>query len=199
VLDLAPATNALIELVRSVRSDQLTGPTPCEAISVGALLDHIEGLSDAFTQAARKTPPPGGSVPPSVDASRLGTDWAERIPGRLAELAVAWRDDSAWTGMTEAGGIDLPGEIAGVIALDEVIVHGWDLAVATGQPYSCPEPLLEAAYGFVASSAEQNPEGTPGLFGPPVPVAADAPLLDRLIGKAGRDPGWRPARAGVAG
>ena len=101
--------------------------------------------------------------------------------------------------MTEAGGIDLPGEIAGVIALNEVVVHGWDLAVATGQQYSCPDALLEAAYGFVASSAEQNPDGTPGLFGPPVPVGADAPLLDRLIGKAGRDPGWRWATTGGAG
>jgi uncharacterized protein (TIGR03086 family) len=199
VLDLAPATSALAELVRGVHGNQLDGRTPCEAISVGALLDHIDGLSVAFTQAARKTPQPGGSVPPTVDASRLGTDWPERLPARLAELADAWRDDSAWTGMTEAGGVDLPGEIAGIIALNEVVVHGWDLAVATGQPFSCPQSLLEAAYGFVSSSAEQNPEGTPGLFGPPVPVAADAPLLDRLIGMAGRDPGWRPATAGVAG
>jgi uncharacterized protein (TIGR03086 family) len=199
MLDLAPATRALADLVRGVRPDQLEGPTPCEATSVGALLDHIEGLSVAFAQAARKTPPPGGSTPPSVDASRLGTDWPERIPQRLAELADAWQDESAWSGMTEAGGIDLPGEVAGAVAINEVIVHGWDLAVATGQPYSCPDVLIDAARSFVASAVEQNPNGTPGLFGPPVPVAADAPPLERLVGLAGRDPHWRPARAGLAG
>lgn len=40
-------------------------------------------------------------------------------------------------------------------------------------------------------TVSQNPDGTPGLFGPPVPVADDAPLLDRLLGLTGRDPAWR--------
>ena len=90
-----------------------------------------------------------------------------------------------------AGGLDLPGVIAGVIALDEVLVHGWDLAVATDQPYTVEPHLLEAVYDFLRSSAEQNPDGTPGLFGPPVPLPEDAPLLNRVIGPAGRDPAWR--------
>lgn len=89
-------------------------------------------------------------------------------------------------------GSDLPAEIAGVIALDEVIVHGWDLAVATGQPYICDSDLIQAAYGFVESTVAQNPNGSPGLFGPPVSVAKGAPLLDRLIGLTGRDPDWCP-------
>jgi hypothetical protein len=37
--------------------------------------------------------------------------------------------------MTKAGGLDLPGEMAGVIALDEIVVHGWDVARSSGQPY----------------------------------------------------------------
>jgi hypothetical protein len=32
--------------------------------------------------------------------------------------------------------------------------------------------------------------GIDGLFGPPVPVAADAPLLEQVLGAAGRDPRW---------
>ena len=198
MFDLAPATRTLTDLVRGVRSDQLAGRTPCEAMSIGDLLDHVDGLSMAFAAAARKTPLSASSGT-SVDASHLGSDWPERIPGRLAELAEAWRDDTAWTGMTRAGGVDMPGEVAGVVALDEVVLHSWDLAVATGQPYSCPDALVEAAYGFVASAVEQNPGGTPGLFGPPITVAADAPLLDRLVGLAGRDPGWQPIKTGAAG
>lgn len=115
------------------------------------------------------------------------------IPEKLAALAAAWRDEAAWDGMTRAGGVDLPGGLAGVIALDEVIVHAWDIAAASGQPYRCESELVAAAMEFVRPAVEHNPEGTPGLFGPPVEVAEDAPLLDRLIGLTGRDPAW-PAR-----
>jgi uncharacterized protein (TIGR03086 family) len=201
MIDLAPATRGLTDLVRAVRPEQLPAPTPCKQLTVGDLVDHVDGLSLAFAAAARKTVLPDGSGQ-SMNASRLGDDWRERIPGRLAELAEAWRDDSAWQGMTKVGGLDLPGEIAGVIALNEVVLHSWDLAVATGQPYSCPDALIETARGFVASAVAENPNGTPGLFGPPVAVPADAPLLDRLVGLAGRAPVWRPTsptRAGVAG
>lgn len=120
----------------------------------------------------------------------MAADWRTRIPARLAELAEAWRVDEAWVGMTKAGGLDLPSEVAGVIALDEVVVHGWDLASATRQPYGVEQEQLEMVFGFVRASAEQNPDGTPGLFGPPVTVPDDAPLLDRVIGLAGRDPAW---------
>lgn len=192
MLDLEPATRTLTDLVAGVRDEQLNGPTPCIGTSVGAMLDHIDGLALAFTAAAKHTTPPGGSRAPSADATRLSSDWRTRIPSRLAELAQAWRDQSAWTGMTKAGGQDLPSELAGVIALDEVVIHGWDLAVATGQPFDCASPLLEAVHGFVHSSAEQNPRGTPGLFGPPIAVPKDAPLLDQVIGLAGRDPMWQP-------
>lgn len=43
-------------------------------------------------------------------------------------MAGAWKDPAAWTGMTRAGGVDLPGEIAAAVAADELVLHGWDLA-----------------------------------------------------------------------
>src|SRR5690348_13384890 len=117
MLELAPATRSLTDVVRGVRPDQLTGPTPCPEMSVGDLLDHVDGFSLAFVAAAAKTRLPDDAGT-SVDASRLGPDWRERIPGRLTELAEAWQDASAWTGMTRAGGIDLPGEVAGAVAIN---------------------------------------------------------------------------------
>jgi uncharacterized protein (TIGR03086 family) len=78
------------------------------------------------------------------------------------------------------------------VAINEVVVHGWDIAAATGHDYACQNGLVEAAFDFVRSAVAQNPEGTPGLFGPPVDVPDSAPLLDRLIGLTGRDPAWRP-------
>lgn len=187
--DLRPATDLLTRVVGGIADDQLGAPTPCSETTVGALLAHVGGLCQAFVGAAAKTPL---DAAPSADAGQLPSDWRELLPRRLAALGEAWQDEAAWTGMTAAGGVDLPGEVAGFVAIDEVVVHGWDLAVATGQDYPCPAEPVEAALGFVRPAAEENPQGTPGLFGPPVPVPRDAPLLDQLLGLTGRDPSWRP-------
>jgi uncharacterized protein (TIGR03086 family) len=190
--DLGPLAARVSDVVRGITDDQLEGPTPCPDMSVATILDHLAGLSLAFTAAARHEQVPGGDQPPSSDGSRLDPDFRTSIPARLEELAAAWREPTAWTGMTQAGGVDMPGEVAGLVALDEVVVHGWDLAVATGQPYDPPADAIEGALGFVGPTAEASPEGTPGLFGPVVEVAPDAPALHRLLGATGRDPHWGP-------
>lgn len=78
------------------------------------------------------------------------------------------------------------------MAADELVVHGWDIAVATGQAFSPHPTVVEAAHGFVAPITAANPAGVPGLFDAAVPVAPDAPLLDRLIALTGREPTWAP-------
>ena len=190
MLDLSAATDEVARVVRGIADAQLTAPTPCTELDVADLLDHLGGLSLAFALAARKEAGAAGTSA-AFDGSRLGDDWRDRIPLALADMASAWRDPSAWEGMTAAGGIDMPGEIGGLVALDEVVVHGWDLARATGQAYEPPDEALAAVHGFVSGwVADGAPEDGP--FGPPVPVAEGAPLLDQLIGLTGRDPGWRP-------
>jgi uncharacterized protein (TIGR03086 family) len=190
MIDLEPATTALTHLVTNVRDDQLSAATPCSESTLADLLDHVDGLSQAFTAAALKTGTEASDGGPSADGSRLGTDWRERIAGRLDGLATAWQDRAAWQGMTRAGGQDVPADLAGVIALNEVIVHSWDIAVASGQPFDCDPALIEAAFGFVRPTVTQNPQGVPGLFGPAVDVPDDAPPLDQLIGLTGRQPSW---------
>jgi uncharacterized protein (TIGR03086 family) len=184
--DLDPAARRMARLVAGVPDDALGRPTPCERYTVGDLLDHIAGSVLAFTAAAEKAPLEGG---PSGDAAKLPADWRARMPRDVMALAEAWRRPDAWAGMTRAGGVDLPGETAGVVALDELVMHGWDLAKATGQPAGYDGPGLEAVHGMVQ---QFRSSGIEGLFGPPVAVPDDAPLLDRILGLAGRDPGWEP-------
>ncbi len=78
----------------------------------------------------------------------------------------------------------------GKVALNELVIHGWDLARATGQPYAPDATTTEAIFELL--SAWENPDGTPGLFGPVVRVRSDAPMLDRAVGLSGRDPAWSP-------
>lgn len=197
-LDFQPACAAVARVVAGIRDDQLAGPTPCPAYSVADLLDHVDGLSLAFTHAATKEPLPDGPAAPEADGARLGDDWRDRIVGRLGVLADAWAAPAAYDGLTWAGPIEMPAEIAALVALDEVVVHGWDLARATGQEYDADPAAVAAALGFATSF--EPPEGGPddapadgGLFGPPVAVPDDAPLLDRLAGATGRDPRWAPS------
>jgi uncharacterized protein (TIGR03086 family) len=96
--------------------------------------------------------------------------------------------------MTRAGGVDLPGEIAGLVALDELVLHGWDVAMASGQPYDVDAASLEATWGFVSQfSGPGHDDDRRGLFGPEIEIPADAPRFDRLLGMSGRDPGWSAA------
>ncbi len=197
-LDLAPAAKRMAALVGGVSDNQLGGVTPCPAYTLGDLLDHVGGLSVAFTAAARKAEPPGGSQGPSGDASRLEEGWRDRIARDLDALAAAWTEPQAWTGTAVAGGVEMPAEVAALVALDELVVHGWDVARASGQPYDVDPVSLDAVHGFVAQfSGPGQEESRAGLFGPVVPVPDDAPLLDRVVGMAGRDPSW--SRGSVVG
>jgi uncharacterized protein (TIGR03086 family) len=193
--DLSPATQEMARLVRNIRDDQLTNRTPCPAYTLGDLVDHVDGLSLAFTWAATKAPAIADSQPPAPDASRLQPGWRERIGDQLETLAEAWQEPEAWSGMTRAGGVDLPGEVAGLVALNEVVVHAWDVARASGQEYHADPASLQVSMAFLQESAKPGQEHTrEGIFGPVVPCAPDAPLLDRVAGLSGRDPGL-----GVAG
>jgi len=193
MIDLGPACRRLAALVEAIPDERLGDPTPCPPSTLADLLDHVSGLSHAFTLAARKdlTEPMLHQPPPPPDGGRLGPGWRSRIAAQLEELAAAWRDPDAWTGTTKAGGVDLPGEVAGLVALDEVVLHGWDVARASGQPFTCDEASLEAIEQFLAPSAEPGNEAErEGLFGPVVPVPPGASRLDRVLGMAGRDPAW---------
>lgn len=192
-VDLHPAAERLAGLVENLPPEALDRPTPCEQYSVAALLDHLHGSVLAFRAAAVKSPLPGG---PSGDPAHLVADWQTRIPNDARALAEDWSNPAAWEGMTAAGGVDLPGEVAGIVGLDELLIHGWDLAKATGQPAGYDGPGLDEVLRLVT---EFRAGGIEGLFGPEVPIPDGASVLDRILGVAGRDPGWQPPVGSVGG
>ena len=189
MIDIRPAADRTAKLVTSVADEQLVLPTPCPDRRLGDLIDHVGSLSRAFLASARKEAADRNGPPPTPSAANLGPAWRDQIAADLNALAEAWQAPDAWEGFTRAGGIDLPAEVAGLVVLDELVVHGWDIAVASGQPYQPDVPEVEAAMSFVTSFAAPR-DGS--LFGPVVPVADTAPPLDRLVGLTGRDPHWQP-------
>ena len=185
-IDFGPATRALAALVGGVRDDQLHDPTPCPDWTVADLLRHIGGLTVEFTAAAQKQPTP----PRAGDG--LTDDWRYRIQGDLVGLAEAWTDPAAYSGETHAGPVTMSGAETASVALNEVTVHAWDLAHATGQSYDADRATVEKCAEWVAAFDARVDDG--GLFGPPVPASPDASEVDRLVGLTGRDPAWTSGR-----
>lgn len=195
MLSLEPATSDMSRLLGGVPDEILGWATPNPGYKLGDLIDHVGGIALAFAATAAKDV--GALTGPARvgDAAHLGPDWRTRIPRDLAALAAAWQDPSAWTGATQAGGVDMPAQVAAVVGLTELIVHGWDIAVASGQRLRPDPDALTAVHGFLAQVRFDDPV-VAGGFGPVVAVSAERPLLDQVIGLSGRDPDWRRPPAG---
>lgn len=178
MIDLRPACRELSELVAHLADDQLQKGTPCEKYSVRELLDHVDEGARGFAAA--------GGTEGAAGALDFEGEWREVLGKRLSVLGEAWNDPAAWVGDSDLAGLGLSNEEWGKIALTEVVVHGWDLAKATGLPFRLPEDTVQACYDHVAGFLTEPP--VPELWGPSVEVPAGAPLMDRLVGIAGRQP-----------
>ncbi len=190
MIDLTSACRHTADVLAKVDDEQLNAPTPCENLKLRGLLAHIGELALAFSAAARKDFGEWTDSPPGANGGPLDDDWRTSYPARLAELARAWQQPEAWQGMTRVGGVDLPGEVAGSVALTEVVIHGWDVARATGQSFDCDPATTQPLLAHVSQVAAEGP--VEGLFGPAVAIGDDAPALDRAIALSGRDPAWHP-------
>jgi uncharacterized protein (TIGR03086 family) len=185
--DLGPVTDEVKRIVSGVRDEQLTDPTPCAGTPVAGMLDHLVGLTLSFRKVAEKEPQYGA---PQASAENLPDDWRSRLPEQLDALAAAWRKPEAWEGMSAAGGVEMPAGALGIVALNEVLIHGWDLAAGTGQEYRPDEAAAERCLEFGIDLEKNAPDIRNGMYGPRIDVPADAPVFDRVLGQAGRNPRW---------
>lgn len=190
--DLGPAAREMARLVNGVRDDQLEDPTPCSSYALGDLLQHVRGLAEAFTLAARKEQPSGGSKPPPQgDASLLPDDWRGETATWLDRLVDAWSDPAAWEGTTWIAGFEAPSSAVGITAANELVAHGWDVARASGQQLVLDDASLAPAREFVAMMSGPGSDEVRGdAFGPALPVPVGASVLDEVIAGNGRDPAW---------
>jgi uncharacterized protein (TIGR03086 family) len=192
MIDMTAPCRSTAKILDGVADDQLAGPTPCERLTLSEVVAHVGELGVAFAAAARKDLGELTGSPPGDGGYLLADDWRAQYPGHLAGLADAWRDPDAWEGMTRVGGVDLPAEVCGLVGLAEVVIHGWDVAVATGQTIEVEDDVAEALLAHMTAFTAGDP--VEGLFGPVVEIADGAPAFDRALALSGRDPGWRLVR-----
>lgn len=173
-----------------ITSDQLHDPTPCTEYNVEQLRQHV--MSWLTTFAAGFADPDGKAPSDRVDAYRVPGDPAAEVRSASDTMAAALRDGAASRPMY-LGESSMPGELALGMILWEYQMHGWDLARATGQPWSSPAAAAEESLLFAPGMLTPEYQGEGKAFAAPVSVPDTAPAFDRLLGLSGRDPAWKPA------
>ncbi|HSX99639.1 MAG TPA: TIGR03086 family metal-binding protein, partial [Streptomyces sp.] len=170
------ALDAVGLLVSAVEPEQFDRPTPCADWDVRGLLGHIVWENLLWASLADGTPRS------DFTADHLGADHvtAFRSASRAARSAFAR------PGMLDRRYGPAPGRRLVEQLVIEMLVHGWDLAQALGQPYDSVQHLAETALPVVREIYGGLPRTPAGSFAPPRPTPAHATSLDRLAAYLGR-------------
>jgi len=181
---LSDAAEAAARVVDGVRDGQLADPTPCTEWDVRALLNHLI----LWTSYSLEKRAHGESVSEELMATDFAAqpDFALRYRAQLDRALGAWADPAAWSRKLDVMGSPTPASDVAALNIAEMILHGWDLAVATGQQYTVTEPAATAALEAIGANAElfRQYQG----FAEQVPVPDGAPVLDQALALSGRDP-----------
>ena len=175
--------------VAAVRPDQWSNPSPCEKWNARDVVDHIVGMHAVMLRPLQR----GLSPAPSVEGNPLAAFRAARadVEAVLADPELANLEcDSPGGQMTVEQQID-------EVVSDDMVLHAWDLARATGQDDVIDPEDVERIWSNMESIPPHLMQKfrTPGafgpgveVFGPEVQVPEDAPLQHRLLGLIGRNP-----------
>jgi uncharacterized protein (TIGR03086 family) len=178
---LARVLDETATVVEGVREEQWVLPTPCSDWTVRAVVRHLVAGHQIFARALEGRP--------------SSTNATDAVPD--ADLAAAYRQSAdVLLGAFRAPGAmkrpitipfgTVPASVALHLRLVEALVHGWDVARATGQPEPHDQGLAEQELAWARPWLAKVPaDRTP--FAPPLPVADDASALDRLVACLGRD------------
>lgn len=195
-VDLGPAAADLKGVLAALEPDMLQRDTPCAEFTVADLLNHclaaVQTLADAAEHAVSTTRPDAGEEDGGDENDEDVT--ARELCVEVDRLATAWSDPAlAGVDSTTAGGMTMPVAFHHMIAVQELVLHAWDLAKATGLDHTPDPEALEALHEFLTEVADHAPRDGSGPFGPAVQVDDNATTLDRVLGLSGRDPHWQPS------
>lgn len=182
---LARALDATEQVIAAIRDEQWAGPTPCPEWDVRDLVSHLVLGNRLFTSVLGGERPPVPEGGARADVGRVDGDLLSAYRDTAGPLLAAFREPGVLEQVVAVPAGSVPGIVALHLRVTELLVHGWDLAHATGQPARFPDDLAEQELEFTrAKLADLPPDRHP--FAPPQPVSEAAPAIDRLAACLGR-------------
>ena len=155
-------------IIAAIPGGQAGLATPCPDWDVQALVRHLAGQDlRNFLVAAR-----GATADWQAPADELGEDWAAQFGDRAAQLMAVWRAAGLDEHVTVPGGGRAALRSRADQQITELAVHGWDLAMATGQQGLDPA-LADHALSWARQMLRPEHRGPDRAFGPEVPVRPD--------------------------
>ncbi|WP_028934418.1 TIGR03086 family metal-binding protein [Pseudonocardia spinosispora] len=169
-------------LIENVKTDQFSLPTPCPEFDTRVMLGHLVTVVERSRVVGE-----GGSAfsIPLVTEEVPGDDWASAFGDSVEKMLSVWSDDGLLDTTVTVPWGTMPGRAALWGYLDEALVHGWDLAIATGQDPEGPAEASEAALAVFTQVLPAEPRGGDVPFGPPVDPAPSAGPTERLANWVG--------------
>ena len=195
-MTFAKAVALATAVIGRVSPGQLANPTPCDDLDVAALLGHMVIVLRRVAALGRGDDPFGAAVMAPVQGD-VGPAWMDAAH----DVEQAWAYDAVLTRTMRLPWSECSGAAMLVSYLNEVTVHTWDLARATGQRPAWDPQIVSLAFDgirflpgqnraavFEAMRASLPPEqrNFADPFADAVPVGDDAPLIDRLVAWNGR-------------
>jgi uncharacterized protein (TIGR03086 family) len=177
------ACSAIARVIEGAAGADLAAATPCDEFSLRTLLTHFTSTTGAFAYAGknRSLDPadPWGSM---VQLNEDG--WPEQLTANLNAISAAWCQQDTWQGTIS--GTVMPARSLGEMALIEILLHGWDVARATGQQFDVSDALGAELLRCIAETADVGRQV--GAYGPKVSIADNASDFAMALGLAGRNP-----------
>jgi len=164
---------------------QFADPTPCSDWDVEALLAHITSVIHHYTALASGQARETITVPPADARSAR-----DGLPTLVSAATAAWAQPGALEDPCGHVMGSMPGSRALSIHVTDLLLHGWDLSVATGQDDTLDPELAELALATLRDVLLLD-DGR-GRFWAPALTARGTDIQSRLLAYAGRS--WpRPA------
>ena len=181
---LTEAADQAARVVAGTDPSRFGDGTPCEKWDVKELTNHlILWTSYSFERRAR-----GEQVGPELTERDFTAEpgFAAAYRAQLDRALAAWAPAEVWDSEIDTGGGKTPAPQIAAMILMEMVLHGWDLATATGQPFQVSDEVAATVAKAVAATAEMYRQYDG--FAAEVEVGPDATPLEKALAVSGRRP-----------